>query len=111
MIKNIKDTGAGSQPVGPLAITKALVESAMNKTEITIGDEGGTDTNITVTKQNLEDLQKDLLNFRDKHEKEDLQHFRAELEGPSAALKLGQFSPLDMNIMRTYLDNNVKNVS
>ena len=87
-----------------------MVESAINGTEITIGDEGGPETNIKVTKKNLEDMQKDLLNFRDKHEKEDLQHFRAELEGPSAALKLGTFSPLDMNIMRTYLDNNVKNV-
>ena len=106
----IKDAGASSHAVGPLAITKTLVESAINNTEITIWDEGGPETNIKVTKKNLEDLQKDLLNFRDKHEKEDLQHFRAELEGPSAALKLGQFSPLDMNIMRTYLDNNVKNV-
>ena len=106
----IKAAGASDKAVGPLAIAKTLVEAAINNTEVTIWDEGGAESNIKVSKKNLEDLQQDLLNFRDKHEKEDLQHFRADLEGPSAALKLGQFSPLDMNIMRTYLDNNVKNV-
>ena len=106
----IKGAGEENKSVGPLAITKTLVEAAINNAEITIWDEGGPEAKIKVTKQNLEDLQKDLLSFRDKHENEDLQHFRAELEGPSAALKLGTFSPLDMNIMRTYLDNNVKNV-
>ncbi len=107
----IKSAGAESHVVGPLAIAKALVESAINKTELTIWDEGGPESQVQITKQNLIDMQQDLLNFRDKHEKEDLQHFRAELEGPSAQFKLGDFSPLDMNIMRTYLDNNVKNVS
>lgn len=106
----IKAAGASINAVGPLAIAKTLVEAAINNTEVTIWDEGGPESNIKVSKKNLEDLQQDLLNFRDKHEKEDLQHFRAELDGPSAALKLGQFTPLDMNIMRTYLDNNVKTV-
>ncbi len=107
----IKAVGAGFNAVGPLAIAKTLVESAINKTEIAMFDkEGDPETKVVVTKQNLLDLQEDLLNFRSKHENEDLQLFKAELEGPSAALNLGLFSPLDMNIMRTYLDNNVKNV-
>lgn len=106
----IKAAGASNKAVGPLAIAKILVEAAKNNTKVTIWDEGGTETDIKVTKKNLLDLQQDLLNFRNKHENEDLQHFKAELEGPSAALKLGKFTPLDMNIMRTYLDNNVKNI-
>lgn len=106
----IKGEGATTNAVGPLAIAKTMVEAAINGTDITMWEEGGEETKVKVVKKNLEDLQQDLLNFRDKHEKEDLQHFRAELEGPSAAFKLGTFSPLDMNIFRTYLDNNVKNV-
>lgn len=106
----IKHAGAESHVVGPLAIAKTLVEAGQKKSEITIWDEGGPESNVNVTKADLVNLQQDLLNFRDKHEKEDLQHFRAELDGPSAKFKLGDFSPLDMNIMRTYLDNNVKYV-
>lgn len=107
----IKHAGANNALVGPLAIGKALIEAAKNQTEMTIWDQGGPEKNIKITKNTIEDLYQDLLNFRKKHEKEDLQQFKAELEGPSAALKLGKFSPLDMNILRTYLDNNMKYVS
>lgn len=107
----IKHSGGANYVVGPLAIAKVLVEAAMKKTEITMGEEGGSEENVTVSKQDLLNLQKDLLAFRDKYEKEDLQHFRAPMEGESAKFKMGNFSPLDMNILRTYLDNNVKNVT
>lgn len=106
----IKVVGASNHAVGPLAITKTLVEAAINKKIVTIWNEGEAGTDIKITKKMLVDLRQDLLNFRDKHEKEDLQLFKAKLEGNSANLKLGLFSPLDMNIMRTYLDNNLKNV-